>query len=130
MTTDVDVLIVGSGPAGCSTALHLAKRAPSLARRTLVLEKSSHPRHKLCGGGLVVDVDVILRDLGLDVVDVPHVDATWAHLNFRGRGTRTRPHGGIAFHVVRRREFDSWLANRVRDAGVTIQEHTEVLAFH
>jgi 2-polyprenyl-6-methoxyphenol hydroxylase-like FAD-dependent oxidoreductase len=128
MTTDVDVLIVGSGPAGCSTALHLAKFAPALAQRCVVLEKSSHPRHKLCGGGLVVDVDTILHNLGLDLNDVPHVDATWAHLNFHGRGTRTRPHGDIAFHVVRRREFDHWLADRVRDTGVPIHEHTEVLA--
>jgi flavin-dependent dehydrogenase len=128
MTTDVDVLIVGSGPAGCSTALHLAKFAPALAQRCVVLEKSSHPRHKLCGGGLVVDVDTILHNLGLDLNDVPHVDATWAHLNFQGRGTRTRPHGDIAFHVVRRREFDHWLADRVRDTGVPIHEHTEVLA--
>lgn len=126
MTTDVDVLIVGSGPAGCSTALHLAKLAPALAQRTVVLEKSAHPRHKLCGGGLVPDVDVVLGNLGLDPTEVPHVDATWAHLNYNGQGTRTRPHGGIAFHVVRRREFDHWLASRVRDTGVQIHEHTEV----
>lgn len=128
MTTDVEVLIVGSGPAGSSTALHLAKLDPALARATVVLEKSAHPRHKLCGGGLVVDVDTVLANLGLDLADVPHVDAAWANLDFHGRGTRTRPHGDIAFHVVRRREFDHWLADRVRDAGVPIHEHTEVLA--
>lgn len=128
MTTDVDVLIVGSGPAGSSTALHLAKFAPSLARRSVVLEKSSHPRHKLCGGGLVPDVDVVLAGLGLSVADVPHVDANWAHLNYEGRGTRTRPRGDIAFHVVRRREFDHWLVDRVRDTGVPVHEQTEVLS--
>ncbi len=130
MTIDVDVLIVGSGPAGCSTALHLAKFAPSLARRTVVLEKSSHPRHKLCGGGLVVDVDTILAGLGLSVADVPHVDATWAHLNYDGHGVRTRPRGDIAFHVVRRREFDHWLASRARDAGIALHENTAVKSLH
>src|SRR5262245_10288957 len=93
---DVDVLIVGSGPAGCSTALHLARRSPALARRTVILEKSAHPRHKLCGGGLVSDVDTIVRNLGLDLAEVPQVDATWANLNMHDRGLRMNL-GEIAF---------------------------------
>ena len=48
-----DVLIVGAGPAGSALALHLARIAPDVARRTLVLEKSRHPRHKVCAGGLI-----------------------------------------------------------------------------
>jgi menaquinone-9 beta-reductase len=125
MNMDVDLLIIGSGPAGCSTALHLARLAPSLARRTVVLEKSEHPRHKLCGGGLVSDVDTLLANLGLDLREVPHVDAAWAHLHFQGRGLRLKL-SDLAFHVVRRREFDSWLAARVRDSGVALHERTQV----
>ncbi|HEY8375710.1 MAG TPA: FAD-dependent oxidoreductase [Nannocystis sp.] len=127
MRRDYDVVIVGSGPAGCSTALHLARLSPSLRGRVAVLEKSSHPRHKLCGGGLVWDVDTILRDLGLDLSEVPHVDAKWAHLLWHGRGLRMNL-GDIAFHVVRRREFDAWLAARVRDCGIAVHEQTEVLS--
>lgn len=126
MRHDYEVLIVGSGPAGCSTALHLARLAPSLRGRVAVLEKSRHPRHKLCGGGLVWDVDVILRDLGLDLSEVPHVDASWAHLHWQGRGVRMNL-GDIAFHVVRRREFDAWLVGRVQDCGIAVHEQTEVL---
>ena len=48
-----EVIIVGSGPAGVSTWLHLHKLDPQLAARTLVLEKAQHPRHKLCGGGIM-----------------------------------------------------------------------------
>lgn len=122
---DVDLLIIGSGPAGCSTALHLAHLDPALARRTVILEKSEHPRHKLCGGGLVSDVDTILDNLGLDLSEVPQVDAQWACLNFAGRGLRMKLRD-IAFHVVRRREFDHWLAARVRDCGVELQTRTQV----
>jgi len=122
---DVDLLIIGSGPAGCSTALHLARLDPALARRTVVLEKAEHPRHKLCGGGLVPDVDTILANLGLDVREVAQVDAAWARLYFHGRGLRLQLRD-IAFHVVRRCEFDAWLAARVRDCGVLLQTNTPV----
>jgi len=127
MTYEVDLLIIGSGPAGCSTALHLARLDPALARRTAVIDRSEHPRHKLCGGGLVHDVDMILGNLGLDLDEVPHVDAEWAQLHFQGRGIRLRIKD-IAFHVVRRREFDGWLADKVRDSGVALYEKTQALS--
>jgi flavin-dependent dehydrogenase len=121
-----DVIIVGSGPAGSSTALHLAHLNPSLAERTLVLERDRHPRHKLCGGGCVAEVDVILRRLGLDYREVPHVDVDWAWLQFRGRGFRLRFNRDYSFRVVRRNEFDSWLAGQVRARGIEIKEETRV----
>ena len=71
--------------------------APALARRCVVVEKREHPRHKLCGGGLVSDVDTILDNLGLDLSEVPQVDAQWACLNFAGRGLRMKLRD-IAFH--------------------------------
>jgi hypothetical protein len=39
------VAIVGAGPAGLSTALHLLQIDPSWAERMLVLEKAAHPRN-------------------------------------------------------------------------------------
>ncbi len=44
---DYDVMIVGGGPAGISTWLHLQKRNPVLAARTILLEKATYPRDKL-----------------------------------------------------------------------------------
>jgi len=122
-----DVIIVGSGPSGTSTALHLAQRNPSLAARTLVLERDSHPRHKLCGGGCVPEVGLTLQRLGLDYREVPHVDADWACLQFRGRGLRLRFSDDYSFRVVRRNEFDAWLAGHVQQRGIEIKENTRVL---
>jgi flavin-dependent dehydrogenase len=122
-----DVIIVGSGPAGTSTALHLAKLNPALAARTLVLERDRHPRHKLCGGACVPEVDYTLKRLGLDYRDVPHVDVDWAWLNFRGRGFPLRFNDDYAFRVIRRNEFDGWLADHVRARGIEIKEETRVL---
>ncbi|HVW36453.1 MAG TPA: FAD-dependent monooxygenase, partial [Pirellulales bacterium] len=123
-----DVIIVGSGPAGSSTALHLAARNPGLARRTLVLEREKHPRHKLCGGGCVPDVYACLEKLGLDAREVPQTKATWGYLHYRGRGFRMRFFADHSFRVVRRNEFDAWLARNVRDCGVELKEETRVLA--
>lgn len=48
----MDILIIGSGPAGMSTALHLVQTDPAWAERILVIDRATHPRQKLCGGGL------------------------------------------------------------------------------
>src|SRR5450759_2746596 len=123
-----DVIIVGAGPAGISTALHLVNLAPELVSRTLILEKAHHPRPKLCGGGILPDAEVVLCQLGLDITEVPHVDVDWAHFDFDGQGMKMRGEtkGLFAFRVIRRHEFDAWLASEARDRGFLIHENTTV----
>jgi flavin-dependent dehydrogenase len=123
---EYDILIVGAGPSGISTALHLAQLAPQLAARTLVLEKAHHPRPKLCAGGLVIDAEVILQRLGLDVDEVPHADAGVAHFDFEGRGLEVRVPHTHALRMVRRDEFDAWLVQKARERGIAIQEGVTV----
>ena len=53
-----DVLIVGAGPAGSSTAMELGKAGLSVA----VLDKAVFPRDKTCGDALSVDV---INQLGI-----------------------------------------------------------------
>ena len=123
-----DVIIVGAGPAGTSTALHLAQIAPELIPHTLILEKAVHPRPKLCGGGILQDGEVILSQLGLDITGLPHVDTSWAHFEFGGKGMamRSRDDSAYAFRIVRRHEFDAWLVGKVKDKGFEIRQGVSV----
>ncbi|HEY9153331.1 MAG TPA: NAD(P)/FAD-dependent oxidoreductase [Anaerolineales bacterium] len=117
-----DILIIGGGPSGLSTALHLAQIAPHLTDRILILEKAHYPRPKLCAGGLTADAEIILQRLGLDLSEVPHVDASAAHLDFAGKGLTISLPNTHALRIIRRNEFDAWLAQKVKDKGIEIRE--------
>ncbi len=119
---DKDILILGGGPSGLSTALHLAKFAPHLTSRILILEKEHYPRLKLCAGGLVIDAEIILERLGLDVSEIPHIDADSARFEFEGKGLNVRVPKRHAIRVIRRDEFDHWLAEKARERGMEIRE--------
>ena len=127
-TREYDIIIVGSGPAGISTALYLAQLAPELVHRTLILEKETHPRHKLCGGGILADGELILQRLGLDLAEVPHYDVDWAHFDFDGRGMKLRceKDGEYAFRTIQREEFDVWLAGKALQRGFRIEQGVKV----
>lgn len=123
-----DIVIIGGGPSGISTALHLARIAPGLAARTVVLEKAEYPRHKLCAGGLTVDAEDVLAYLGLDAGTLPHVDVPEVRFEFAGSGLGIRmPGRGRTLRIIRREQFDAWLADRARERGIAIREGVKVL---
>lgn len=124
--TKQDILIIGGGPSGLSTALHLQKFAPHLTPRILILEKEHYPRPKLCAGGLVVDAENILEALGLDVSEIPHVDVEKAHFDFAGKGLNIHLHKRRALRVIRRDEFDAWLAQKTQERGISIRQGVNV----
>ena len=117
-----DIIIIGGGPSGLSTALHIARHYPYLTSHILILEKARYPRPKLCAGGLVIDAEILLQRLGLDVSEVPHVDADRIQFDFESKGLHIRVPKRHALRVIRRNEFDHWLARKAETRGVEIRE--------
>ncbi|HFE67498.1 MAG TPA: hypothetical protein ENJ93_09580 [Chloroflexi bacterium] len=115
----VDVLIVGSGPAGSSTALHLIKSNPEWAGRIVMVDKAVHPREKLCGGGLTHLAQNVLIELGLPL-DVPSFDVKNVRLTYEGKSYSF--HGNPVFRIVRRDEFDHWLVQTAVSLGATVHQ--------
>jgi menaquinone-9 beta-reductase len=115
----LDVVIVGGGPAGLTTALALLRAAPRLAGRVVVLEKGNYPRDKYCAGAIGARGEKILA--GLDALpDVPSVPVNG--MSFRGAFGEVAQHTGPIGHVVRRLEFDQALARIALGRGVEVIE--------
>jgi menaquinone-9 beta-reductase len=120
-----ELVIVGGGPAGLSTLLHLHAVAPRLAERTIVLEAEAYPREKICAGGIGARALHALERIGV-TLDVPMVplDAVAVKLATETIVTHV-PGCGV---VVRRVEFDHALAKAASARGLNVRDACPVTA--
>jgi geranylgeranyl reductase family protein len=110
-----DVVVVGAGPAGASTAARLHQHG---VKDVVVLERYDFPRDKPCGGGLTGHCDEALAALDLKLT-VPHVPSAEARVRM-GSFVRTVTMGRPV-NVIRRVEFDASLVEQVRARGVEVR---------
>ena len=122
-----DVIVVGAGPAGSTTAYYLAKAGLDV----LLLEKTAFPREKVCGDGLTPRATKQLVAMGIDISE----EAGWLRnkgLRIIGGGVRLQldwpdlasyPDYGL---VRKRDDFDEQLARQAQKAGARLYERCNV----
>ncbi len=124
-----DVIVVGSGPAGISTAMHLTGLFRAMRNRVIVLEKASHPRKKVCGGGLSQYAMHFLRQLDI-TMDMPLVKVKRARIVFDSREySETGMMQPVELCTVMREEFDEALVRSARSLGIEVIEGEPAISF-
>ncbi|WGT47832.1 geranylgeranyl reductase family protein [Tessaracoccus lacteus] len=126
--TESDVIVVGAGPGGSTTAAYLAQHGLNVT----LLEKSEFPREKVCGDGLTPRATRALTRLGVDTSQ----ENGWLHnKGLRVYGGRTEPFemdwpdltDFPPYGLVRpRADFDDMLAKHAVAAGATLLQNTNV----
>ena len=124
---EADVIVVGAGPSGSTTAYYLAQAGLDV----LLLEKSRFPREKVCGDGLtprgvkalvamgisVSEQDGWVRNKGLRVIGAgQRMELLWPELS-------SYPDYGL---VRPRTDLDQMLARRAQQAGARLHEGVTV----
>jgi geranylgeranyl reductase family protein len=120
----IDVLVVGAGPAGSATAIHLARQGAGV----LLVDKARFPRDKPCGGGLTGRA---LRHVPCDVEPaVEHVVDRFV-LRAGYRRPVTRASSAPLIRMTQRRRLDLHLVEQAAVSGADFRDgvRVEELAF-
>lgn len=121
-----EVVVVGAGPAGSTTAAYLAQAGVDV----VLLEKTAFPREKVCGDGLTPRAVRQLVRLGIDL-DQPGWIRNQGLRIVGGGHTIELPWPDLAeypsFGLVRTRlDFDDILASHAQKNGARLFERTAV----
>ncbi len=113
------MLVVGAGPAGSATAIHLARGGA----RVLLVDKARFPRDKPCGGGLTGRA-LRASPCSVDPVVEHVVDTFELRLHYGRRFERDC--GEPMILMTQRRRLDAFLADRAAEAGAEFRDDTRI----
>ena len=126
-TTTTDVLVIGAGPAGSSAAYGLAEAG----HEVVLVERKTFPRDKTCGDGLTPRAVKQVDDMGLGPLleDFHRYDGlrTIAHGITLELAWPEHPRYPSHGYVVKRRFFDTMLAEHAVKAGATLRQGCEAV---
>jgi geranylgeranyl reductase family protein len=114
-----DALVVGGGPAGSTTALHLAEAGASV----LLVDKARFPRDKPCGGGLTARA---VKQCPVDPAPVVEEQVDLVELRFRYGDAVVRRARAPVILMTQRRRLDAFLLDAARERGVEVREGSTV----
>lgn len=115
MSSDLDALILGGGPAGAALGMLLAKAG----RRVTILEKTYAAHDKVCGEFLSHEAVRYLRALGVEPATLGARPVSYVRLAGRKLfGECALPFTGIS---LTRRVLDEVLLTRAREAGAHVE---------
>ena len=115
-----DVLVVGGGPAGSTTAYRLAEAGASV----LLADRAAFPRDKPCGGGLTMRA---VRQCPVDPSPVVEAEVDIVELRFRYRDAVERVAREPVIRMTQRRRLDAFLLDAARERGVEVRESARVV---
>jgi menaquinone-9 beta-reductase len=117
MKQETDILVIGGGPAGSTTALYLSR----LGYDITLIEKKKFPRETLCGEFLSKEVTDILKELNIfkEFVSLkPNQIKSFRAVN----DSATELHSDLNFeaYAMKRSVFDSLLLENAKKQNVNI----------
>lgn len=126
MKINSEVIIIGGGLAGLSSAIHLSKQGLPVT----LIEKSRYPRHKVCGEYISNEIVPYLSWLGVDINQLhPTTISKFEITTQNGKiATAKLPLGGFG---ISRYELDYFLYKKALTSGCTIIKETVIdVSFH
>ena len=115
METNVDVVIIGGGLAGLSSAIHLSKAGLKI----LLIEKNEYPKHKVCGEYISNEVLPYFQWLGLNITSLNTSTISKVQFSISSGKTinQTLPLGGFG---ISRYALDYYLYQQAFENGCQI----------
>ncbi len=116
---DIDVIVVGAGPAGSTAAREIASRGA----RVLLVDRAKFPRDKPCGGAVTFRTAALLP-FSLDPVieDVVHN----ARLQFRNGKEVVHRNERPLTYMTQRSRLDHFLVEQAQNVGVEFRDDQQV----
>jgi geranylgeranyl reductase family protein len=116
---EFDVLVIGAGPAGSTTAYRVA----GTGARVLLVDKARFPRDKPCGGAISTRA---ISQLPIDPRPVVEHVVDSMELSYRGRRPHTRGGHHALAYLTQRRRLDHFLLEHAQNAGAELRDGVNV----